>query len=654
LLHTKLNIIFLLLLFSAASFAQKIDTTQRINTWTLQHNYTRFETTVPDTSLDNFHRIINPMNRNLAVYNTVGIIGNAAQNVNYINRPAIKNFLFGSAYFPYLATPENTVFYNTKVPFTEISYSTMPIVTWKEETASVLHTQNMNPFTNFGFRYDLSAGTAVYDNEDSRSNHFTFFGSHAKDKYSVFGTFHYNDIKLNESGGLADETEFLAATGDKPWTNSMLLSNASSRFKNTRLFITQKYSIDERISSTDSLGNVSWKGRDISVAHQLQLINNMRTFSDIQSQSSLAALYNTLYYPVREVMDSARENILSNVFQLIWGDPYGDKVSARIYAGHEFRKFAYVYPENTTYFFNTDTISESPLVIDSIYRDTVVAGLKKNYYNDLFLGFHFAGPTGKKWDWNLDGKYYMAGYYANDFNLDLSLKRGIGENGLTGIYASYSLEKPNYYIESYSSAFFRWENDFHPVLKAEAEAFLKYDRNGSEIRVQAAQITNMLYWDTLALPRQATDPVYLLSGSLHQNIVAGGFHSSNRILLQWVSDEEVLQLPLVSLFTSDYWEQSFFKGALLAQFGFDLNLTTKYYGNAYMPAIAVFYNQNKSLTGGYPFLDLFVNWKIKRTRFFFSWNNVLSGIVGNNYFTTWNYPQKPRYLRFGLAWTFYN
>jgi len=655
LLHSKLNIILVLLTIGLSAQAQIIDTTQRINTWTLKHNYTRFEKAEADTSLEDFHRTFYLADHSGDLYGSTAIICNGMQNLDYFNRPANGSFLFGRAYEPYLMTPENTIFYNTKVPFTQISYTTtISMASWKEETASALHTQNFDPFTNFGFKLNFESGTSIFINDDCHMSNFTFFGSHAKGKYSAFGTFNYNDIKQNENGGLEDAAAFISESGVDPLSYDMMLDAAYSRFKNSRLFFTHKYNLDEKVSSTDSLGNVHVSGQNISIAHQFQLENNLRMFYDEQTYSSLAPIYDTVFYMNEAVMDSVREDLLSNVFQLIWGDPYGEKMSARIYAGHELRKYSYLQPVSSTYFAYIDTLSTEPLQIDSVYRDTVTSELSKRYYNDLFLGFHLAGPTGRKWDWNLDGKYYVAGYYANDFNLDLALKRQLGENGLIGVNASYAFEKPNYYLEQYSSAFFRWDNGFSPLLSARAEGYLRYDKNGSEIRLRASQLSNLLYFDTLAVPQQAGDPVYLLAGELRENIAAGGFHSQNRLLFQLPSNQEVLPLPLLSYFTSTYWEQSLFKGALLTQVGFDLTITSKYYANAYMPATAIFYNQNETLTGAYPFLDLFLNWKMNRTRFFLSWNNVLSGIVGNNYFTTWNYPQKPRYLRFGLVWTFYN
>ena len=128
----------------------------------------------------------------------------------------------------------------------------------------------------------------------------------------------------------------------------------------------------------------------------------------------------------------------------------------------------------------------------------------------------------------------------------------------------------------------------------------------------------------------------------------------HKILIQYTTADDILRLPLAAWKTSNYWEQNLFKDVLITQLGFDLYMTTPYLGNSYMPATGVFYLQNDQEIGGYPFLDVFFSFRLKRVRMFASYNNVLSGLVSNNYFTLSDYPIKPRYFRFGLAWTFYD
>jgi hypothetical protein len=163
-----------------------------------------------------------------------------------------------------------------------------------------------------------------------------------------------------------------------------------------------------------------------------------------------------------------------------------------------------------------------------------------------------------------------------------------------------------------------------------------------------------VYWDEQALPAQYDQAMYIVSGKLKSHITAGRFHTVNRLMVQYSTASEVLNLPLVALRTSNFYKRAFFDSALIAELGFDLQITTQYYASAYMPATGQFHLQNDKLIGGYPFLDVFLGIRIKRTRIFGSLNNSLAPLVGRKYFSTYGYPGKPMYFRFGLAWTFYN
>lgn len=73
-----------------------------------------------------------------------------------------------------------------------------------------------------------------------------------------------------------------------------------------------------------------------------------------------------------------------------------------------------------------------------------------------------------------------------------------------------------------------------------------------------------------------------------------------------------------------------------------------------MPSTGRFYIQNEKKIGNYPFFDAFVNFKVKRTRFFAKFTHVNSGWTGDNYFTILHNPMSRRVFIFGLSWSFYD
>ncbi len=641
---------------SVVATGQVIDTTKTINTWELKHNYTRFEEVSLDTNMHQVQKEYNPALQQGFSYENLGNLGHALNHVDFLLRPETDVFLFGRAWDPYLKTAERTTFFNTKTPFTSISYSTNLFINQApEETIEAIHTQNASPFTNFGIYFNILSGKPYYENQKTRVNRVGLFGSHAKNRYSIFGSFYSNGFKLGDNGGLIDLDGFKNNVLENPWQYNMNLLNAHSEYRNISLFFTHKYNLVERQTFTDSLGNTTSSGKNLSLSHQFLVERNMKDYYDEVNLEELSPVYNNYYYLSDIAKDSASEDKISNVFQVILGDPDYDKISARVYSGYEVRRFGMLSPYDYSYW-QVDTTNSTPIEVDSSYRDTTVARFNDQYFHDVYIGLHLAGPTTGIWDWVVDGKYYLLGYYQNNFDVNATFSREIMGKANLGLRGSIDLKKPHYFTNHYSSSFVRWENDFPSMFRIKGEAFVSSDELEMDIRAGAAVISNYIYWDQGAIPRVYESDLLVLSGYFFKHFKLAGWHSDNKILVQYTTANEVLRLPLVSIYSSNYWKQSMFKGALIADLGFDLYYATNYRASAYMPATGAFYLQDEREVGGYPFLDVFLSFRISRTRIFFSFNNIFAGsnFFGNNYFTSYRYPTKPRNGRLGLVWTFYD
>lgn len=97
----------------------------------------------------------------------------------------------------------------------------------------------------------------------------------------------------------------------------------------------------------------------------------------------------------------------------------------------------------------------------------------------------------------------------------------------------------------------------------------------------------------------------------------------------------------------------FMKGALNTRSGFDLWYNSTYYADAYMPALRSFYLQNEKQIGNFVHADFFINFQVKRTRFFLKTQNILSAFARHyNYYTVPHYPLQDLGVKFGLDWRF--
>jgi len=127
---------------------------------------------------------------------------------------------------------------------------------------------------------------------------------------------------------------------------------------------------------------------------------------------------------------------------------------------------------------------------------------------------------------------------------------------------------------------------------------------------------------------------------------------------QAVSNGRILSLPTFLWNSSTYLTHMIhFRstgGQLLTMIGFDVKYNTKYYADAYMPPLATFYQQRQKKLGNYPYVDIFLNVKLKRFRFFLTFEHVNSDWIGKDYFTALHYPMNKRYIKFGMSWTFYD
>jgi hypothetical protein len=632
------------LILAAAVLAQGqvIDTSRNINTWMLKHNYTRFEDVLLDTNTHQVQHDFNPAYQQGFSYESVGILGHGLNYVDFMRRPDPAVFLFGRAWDPYLKTADRTVFFNTKSPFTRLAYSTIPVKDWKEETIEIMHTQNASPYTNFGIDFSILSGKSLYNNQATKTIRGGLNASHAKNRYSIFGTFYFNDFDAYDNAGITYRDSFLLDVEANWWDYDVNLSDAHSHYRSMTLFTTQKYNLAERQFTTDSLGNTTSTGKTLSISYQLAMGNQYKNYYDKVDPEDLSPVYSNYYYLSDVTRDSAVEQNISSVLQLILGDPDYDKISARIYGGHEFKRFGMISPDS--------------VYVDSLASDTVVSQYHTEYFNDIFLGFHLAGPTTGVWDWVIDGKYYLLGYNRNNFNLNTTFSRELGGKTDLGIRGSFEMTRPHYFTNHYASSFFIWDNDFSSMLRIKGEAFILSDELETDFRFGAAYISNYIYWDTLAMPQVYEKDVLVLSAHLSKHFKLSGWNSDNRLLLQYTTANEVLNLPIAAIYSSNYWKQSLFKGALVADLGFDLYFTTKYRASTYMHATGIFHLQDKNHVGAYPFVDVFFAFKIKSTRLFASYNNILQsvGFAGNDFFTADSYPMKPRHFRLGVIWYFYD
>ena len=115
----------------------------------------------------------------------------------------------------------------------------------------------------------------------------------------------------------------------------------------------------------------------------------------------------------------------------------------------------------------------------------------------------------------------------------------------------------------------------------------------------------------------------------------------------------ILNVPDFVTRNTLYYSNYYFKKALYAQAGVVFNYFTKYYANDYNPVIGEFFVQNKKEIGNYPTFDVFINARIRQTRFYVKGEHLNALFSSSNYYSAPNNPYRDFVIRFGLVWNFF-
>ena len=628
---------YILLPFLFLSFylnAQKTDSSAVIKAFRINEETLLADSSILDTSM-NATFLYNPVFKNSFTNTYLGNTGSANQTNIFHQREMEYPFLFAFPYQVYLHDPYKIQHFSTNKPFTDLSYLTSGSSDYSEQVIDVIHTQNINKYINVGLKYDLIASRGQYEDQDISANRFSLYSSYSKDYYSIYGSLSFNSVKSQENGGLLDVDEFL----DNQSTDliyTMSLSDASSRLKYYSFFFTQKLDLFQKEEDSTHVKN----GNTFSLQHTFNYNRFVKTYYDEIADTDSTYFYSNNYYLIDEAQDSAFYHNLSNRVDLSIVFGKGSQ-ELRTWISHEYKQYSFQYPLDISY--SSDGITEI---------DTVIYGIDKQKYNDVSVGGIYRGVIGN-WDYKAFGSLYLTGYQAGDVNAKASFTRYLSQKQRKVVLAgSTSSLKPDYFLNNYGSSHFIWNNSFKNTDRIGAEFLYSGKRNFS-IDAALNYYTGYIYFDNTAMPAQDENQIFVASLLLDKTFVWGHFKHNHKILLQETS-ADIINIPWFAYSNTTFYENEVFKGALSFQVGYSFYYFNRYNGDAYMPATGMFYRQNDGEIGEFPFLDGFLNWRIKRTRFSLKYTNALGGVVSNDYFMAYPYPIFNSTIRFGLSWTFYD
>ncbi len=639
-------IIFMLAGYFSAGAQQDSTGVARITRqYTLNDDYTQIVPVDMDTAISGFQEY-KILDKQSPFYSSLGNYGLPIEEFDFFRRTYNSDEFIYRHYKSYMSHLGNKVYVDTQVPFTELVFSYGGARAEAEQTFKVRHSQNINRYLNAGLDLKIinSLGQYGYQATDDRS--FTLHSSYLGKRYKVFGSWTLNNFKGGENGGLSDLSQMgTMETRDLP-TNLGGLNNAESVFRYKDLLLIQRFSVGgdsgESSDSTSSRKKSSVKG---TFSHILSWENGKKTYSD---ESPDIGFYDSVYITgVRnnvQTLDSLYSRIIRNTVRFDFSSGEGKKFQLDIGVGitNEMNVYSQIRPLHDTIFF----------------ADT----LNWNYSSNAVLG-KLSNRIGEKFWWEADGILYFSGYKAGDFKLKGRIEKIIGSGKWSSeIYGTGSFvnSQSSFWQNSYGSNHFEWSNDFQKELRVNIGGGYRIPLAHLDLSADYSLITNYLYFNQEAVPDQFDGPISVLTLRGNKKFSFWKFRSDNSVLIQKSSHTDILDLPFFAVKSSFYFDHlirfEVTDGRLGFQMGIEGIYNTSYYASNYMPSTGSFYNQSEVKTGNYPYFNAFINLKLKRTRFFISFEHVNQGLefMSDNYQYVPTYQMPVRMFKYGIAWTFYN
>ena len=293
--------------------------------------------------------------------------------------------------------------------------------------------------------------------------------------------------------------------------------------------------------------------------------------------------------------------------------------------------------------------------------------------SNVSFGGQLSKTQGKTLHFNLRAETWIAGPLAGqlklDFNTDVNFKL-FGDTVQLAASAFFHRIEPVFLQRHYHSKHLWWDDDDKSKeTRTHIEGRFKYKKTNTMLRIAVDEIQNYTYYgmsydhsaDSLtnmtAGVYQESGNINVFTAQLHQNFRLGILNWENIITYQNSSNKEVLPLPSWNYFTNLYLKFRIAK-VLNVELGADGFIFSKYYAPDYCPAINQFAVQQNAASrvelGGYPFIDAYVNFMLKKVRFYVMMSNVNSGSGNGMRFLAPHYPTNSRVLRFGVSWPFFN
>lgn len=624
--------------------ADSLQKLARMTLWKLEARTGNRIMVESDTLLHNYQHTTLPDGRSVAM-GYLAPIGSPSISKIFSDREETETFVFNNAYFPYLKDPEKVLFVNTRVPYSRLNYHRAGPKQTREEQLEARLTSNFGKKLNVGLDVDLINARGFYASQSVKHNNFSLFGNYLSDRLEAHAYMNLGSLTNFENGGITDE---LFITNPDAIQQSFTSTDIPVKFtetwnslKNNRYFLSGRYNLGYKEVIGDSL-----QGEFVPVASigfSSQYTQQHRRFlsydtayvnvDGVQMQH-IDQFYAHRYY-AGAVDDSIRYTSFKNSVSLSLREGFREWVKFGLTAFLEYDLRNYTYTQ----------------------RDSVGSGYSRHRESAVTVGGVLNKQQGDNLLFNLQADLGLLGVNLGEFRAMGDVETGFNIAGRRTTLSAEAYIKnlrPKYLQEHYYSKYFMWDHDFGDIRRVYVGGKLHIPFTNTTLSAGVENLQNFIYFDRDKNIQQENSSIQVLTARVEQNLRLGVFNWDNEAVYQTSSDEAVVPVPTLSLYSNMYLKTKIVN-ELTLQLGVDAHYHTRYFAPGYEPALLQFYNQQEKEIGNYPISTVYANMHLKQTRFFVMFYNVATKLIKPlEYFSLPGYPVNPFVFKMGLSVNLHN
>ena len=526
-----------------------------------------------------------------------------------------------------------------------------------------MHTQNVRLNWNAAFQYRFINSPGFFQNQNSNHNNI-LFSSWYEGKRKRYNNYFFvlaNHLQSSENGGIQDTADFLGNTlSFKDRINiptKLGGQNPSSNFFSTTIYTGNRYrEFSVLMRQQYDLGKKDSLVTDSTVIPLF--------YPRVRFEHTIS--YHSYKYQYFDFPHSTREGLY-----IPDSSYYHDKYGLTIHPGDSIQ-----FRDRWKRLTNDFSIYQFPDAKNQqqfIRLGAQVENLKgefesdsSSFYNLIFHAEYRNKTRNQKWDVELFGNLYWAGFNSGDYNAHISLKRFVGKKRIG--YAEIGFENVNrspsflfdtrssFYLDTAVTSGFKKQNTSH-IFASVYQPALKLKLSGDYYL-----ISNYTYLTRFFRLGQY-EPLFNFLQLSAQKV----FKISRR--LNWYADAYLqqktggvpLNTPLLLTRNRLAFEGNFFKNLNLST-GLEVKYHTAYKADDYSPVLGQFFYQDSITISNRPDISAFVHFRIRSFKAFLRFENLNTmqvkkvggfGFTNNNLAAP-GYPYPGLQIRLGIWWGFVN